>query len=768
MVTTTDNITGTNAYHVVTGSHTDATAVLDGFTVTAGDGDSVNGSDGGWGGGMYISSGNPSVSNVVFFGNCASLYGGGMAVSGGQPRLTHVVFQNNRAHIHGGGLYNDTTMFGNNRAPILTEVTFYGNHADNTGGALYNRMGEVSLTDVTFSANSAGNDGGGMYNGTGGPLLTNVTFSGNYAGHNGGGLYNYYHNIASGIVLTNVTFSDNTATESGGGMFNSNGSPVLTNVTFSGNGAGNSGGGLLTYSGRLMLTNVIIANSIAGGDCVGTGLDRASHNNFIEDSAHACGLTNGSNGNIIGQAPQLGPLTDYGGPGKQVFPLLLGSPAIDAGTNTNCPVTDQRGVSRPVGATCDIGAYELDTFSLVIAKSADNPTPMPGQTVTFTIVVTNTGPLVTNGLLSDTLPAGLNFLGPVTLEPHGAGTISAAPSTLASSLTISANRRITVTFPVTVSRGLAAGTALTNTAAISATEIPTPTRASAVVTVPNVAPVANAGAAQTVNPGASITLDGSGSYDPNGGPLTYQWIQTGGVTVTLFGAATVSPAFTAPNAPGVLTFTLSVADTSGLTDTATTTVTVNAAPVADAGAPQTVNPGASVTLDGSGSYDPNGDALTYQWTQTGGVTVTLSGATTVSPTFTAPAASGMLIFTLTVTDTGGLTDTATTTVTVPNIAPTADAGAPQTVNPGDSVTLDGSASSDPNGDPLTYHWTQTGGVTVMLSDATSISPTFTAPAASGMLTFTLTVTDTGGLTDTTTTTVTVKKYCIYLPLVLKP
>ena len=205
----------------------------------------------------------------------------------------------------------------------------------------------------------------------------------------------------------------------------------------------------------------------------------------------------------------------------------------------------------------------------------DNPTPLPGQTVTFTVVVTNIGPLVTNGLLSDTLPAGLNFLGPITLEPTGAGSVGTAPPTMASSLTISNSQRITVTFPVTVSYGIAAGTLLTNTASVSADQVPMPTRASTVVTVGNAPPTADAGAPQTVNPGGGVTLDGSASSDPNGDSLTFGWRQTGGVTAFLSGATTVSPTFTAPITPGtVLTFSLTVTDTGGLTDTASTTVTV--------------------------------------------------------------------------------------------------------------------------------------------------------------------------------------------------
>ncbi|HZY41745.1 MAG TPA: choice-of-anchor Q domain-containing protein, partial [Anaerolineae bacterium] len=83
----------------------------------------------------------------------------------------------------------------------------------------------------------------------------------------------------------------------------------------------------------------------------------ASSNNLIEDSANACGLTNGVNGNIIGQDPVLGALANNGG-FTQTHSLLAGSPAIDTGTNTGCPATDQRGAVRPAGVRCDVGAFE--------------------------------------------------------------------------------------------------------------------------------------------------------------------------------------------------------------------------------------------------------------------------------------------------------------------------------------------------------------------------------------------------------------------------
>jgi len=147
------------------------------------------------------------------------------------------------------------------------------------------------------------------------------------------------------------------------------------------------------------------------------------------------------------------------------------------------------------------------------------------------------------------------------------------------------------------------------------------------------------------------------------------------------------------------------------------------------------------------------------------------GRITITGVLTRPLAAQ--VFSNTVTMTGsGITRAVTVPLTVQNVAPVADAGLDHSEDVSQTVTLDGSGSSDDNGDVLTYGWTQTGGPSVILSHAGAESPTFTAPGSAAMLTFTLAVTDSHGLADPTpdeavVTVAELPVYNVYLPLVRK-
>jgi hypothetical protein len=172
---------------------------------------------------------------------------------------------------------------------------------------------------------------------------------------------------------------------------------------------------------------------------------------------------------------------------------------------------------------------------------------------------------------------------------------------------------------------------------------------------------------------------------------------------------------------------------------------VNVAPVADAGADQAVNVGGDVVLDGSSSSDADGDSLTYNWAFTSlplGSSAVLNNADSPTPSFVADVA-GTYIISLVVND--GELDSATDTVSVSTInrAPAANAGPDNSANAGNEVTLDGSASFDPDGDAITYLWSfasRPGSSTAVIVNPASVNPTFT-PDVSGTYVLNLVVND---------------------------
>ncbi len=245
------------------------------------------------------------------------------------------------------------------------------------------------------------------------------------------------------------------------------------------------------------------------------------------------------------------------------------------------------------------------------------------------------------------------------------------------------------------------------------------------VTVTNAAPIADAGTTVYINRSITPTsfLDGSASFDPNGSGLTYSW--NAPAVLNLSSTAVMSPAI-APNVDGIFTAILTVNDPEKLSSSASVTVVVfsddNTPPRANAGPDQQGIVGKPTYLDGRASTDADGDSLSYVWTRVSGPTAPLANAGAAACIFT-PSAPGVYVFSLTVNDgkVDGMADTVTVSVTTngTNNPPSANAGGDRTVAFAPKIELNGLASSDADGDPLTYAWTLLKGATTIVNPTTA-------------------------------------------------
>jgi len=303
-------------------------------------------------------------------------------------------------------------------------------------------------------------------------------------------------------------------------------------------------------------------------------------------------------------------------------------------------------------------------------------------------------------------------------------------------------------------------TAGTYTATMTATDN-AGARGSASVTI-TVNPPANrpptaSASANPISGAAPLTVSftGSGS-DPDGTIASYAWT---------FGDATTSllqnPSHTYQSAE-TYTATLTVTDNSGATGTASVTITVrvNQAPTATASATPTSGPAPlAVSFTGTGT-DSDGTITSYAWAFGDGGTSTLQNPSRTYQT------AGSYTATLTVTDNGGAQGSATVAITVQqgNRPPIANAGADQTNrDPGATITLNGTASLDPDGGTLTYQWTQTAGTAVTLTGANTATPSFVTPLRiTATYTFTLAVTDNGSPAASAQDTVNVSTRVTYV------
>lgn len=379
----------------------------------------------GQGGGMFTMAAGPVLTFVTFMQNHAGGAGGGMYNDSSTPALTDVTFDSNSADTDGGGMYNadssSTLTFGGFSAnsaggygggmadggighPTLTDVGFSTNQAGN-GGAMMINGSTLTLTGGLFDLNYASVDGGAIWtNVSSGSSLANVTFSGNYTGYHGGAIASYsgglnlldatfsgnhaprggaMYDRMSDAVLSNVTFDGNWA-DYGGAMYEDIGDPTLTNVTLAGNSAAYGGGMYAIAASNPALTNVTFsgnwASTIGGAIYIrsssATIEDGIFWNNpseiynpgsplVVNDSIIFGGCPNNAVcNNVLSSNPKLLPLASNGGL-TQTMALGAGSPAIDAGAHfSSCAATDQRGVIRPQGPRCDIGAFEVVVLSI--------------------------------------------------------------------------------------------------------------------------------------------------------------------------------------------------------------------------------------------------------------------------------------------------------------------------------------------------------------------------------------------------------------------
>ncbi|MCC6273378.1 MAG: choice-of-anchor D domain-containing protein [Deltaproteobacteria bacterium] len=262
---------------------------------------------------------------------------------------------------------------GNNQTVSISGLNLTGANVNATdGGAILVSTGDtLNLSDSALYNNRAttviiGGSGGAMLNDGGTVNLANVTFNGNTAGNDGGAI----RQNGGTMTLNNVTIAGNTASDDGGGISIGGGTVTVGNSILGGNS--NTGGNSPDCSGALTSANFNLIQSTLG-----------------------CTVTLGVN-DITGQNPLLGPIQNNGGT-TATMALLVGSPALDTGDNGTCEATDQRGVVRPQGTNCDMGAYEFELggspTDADLSVSGDvNPTlSTVGGILSYSIDVANAG-----------------------------------------------------------------------------------------------------------------------------------------------------------------------------------------------------------------------------------------------------------------------------------------------------------------------------------------------------------------------------------------
>ncbi len=714
-----------------------------------------------WGGGLYQGeeSGRVEVTGGRFERNVATLVNGGGLYVTGRTVLSGTQVISNSAEYHGGGLYQNSST----RQVDITVCRFEGNLAQRNGGGM-SVAGNINLSGTNFINNITEWSGGGSFvegdiNVTGSCFEHNVAMQ-----YDGGGLY-----VGGGMVSTRTKMISNTAGASGGGLYargpvdaandlfvaniahvgagihlvGDSGTQTLRNLTIAHptEGEGNVEA-IRVSNGMVSTTNTIVASYSVGIVQI-DGILKEDYNLYFcrLGSIHSISGTL-----IIGDHSLHNINPRFMNPPLGDYHLVEGSPAIDAGTSNSAPAFDIDGDPRPQGDGYDIGADEFyPNPRLMVSKQAGSNPAQAGEQLTYILRLTNTGNVTLTATVTDILPD--------PVSPGGLLTWTAS---------LPAPGRVwSQTVMVTVPWGYS-GT-LTNVLQATTEEGASGiyTETTGVILSPPATPILLAPPDGTVTTTQALTLSWvAGAGNP---PIGYNLGLDGAtITTTATSLATQLPV-------GVHTWTVQTFNQAGYSDwaepwTVEVTETSTCTPLTgvDITGPVTGTADTDYTFTATIAPPTATLPITYTWVPTptagqGTETVTYTWATTGVKTIavTAENCDNLVSETRAITIVAGA-----------NRPPVADAGPPQTVPADTLVTLDGSASSDPDGDPLAYLWTQTGGTPVSFTPGLSLT-TFTAPASEGVLSFTLTITDPFGLSDSDITTVTVKLHRIYLPVVLR-
>jgi uncharacterized repeat protein (TIGR01451 family)/CSLREA domain-containing protein len=461
-----------------------------------------------------------TLSNSAVISNTAGDSGGGGIEVWASPDSTVTVTLDNStiSHNHSDGDGGGIRVWANESTATVTldNSTISGNDAGGDGGGIYNQGGTVNATDSTFSDNRAGLLGGGIQvfasiGGSATAMLSNSAVISNTAGDSGGGIeVRADPDSAVTVTLGNIVISHNHSAGDGGGIqvwaSESTATVALDNSTLSGNDADGNGGGVHVSGGIVNLNNATITDNTAdadnSGDGDGGGIRIASGAVNIKNTivagnhdksgtgAEDCSISGALNSqgyNLVGNGagcpgdgvgdqstadPRLGPLANNGGD-TQTHCLLFGSPAIDAAGCTDLSgvlvTADQRGASRPVdgngdgAAVCDVGAYEAVPLSISKTVTPTIDVAYHGI-VTYTVLLNNSDLVdATDVLLTDTLPAQLDFVRWIK-QPDGA---AESDDKITWNGNVAVNNVVTFTFVVTHTGDY--GDIVTNTAEYSHT-----------------------------------------------------------------------------------------------------------------------------------------------------------------------------------------------------------------------------------------------------------------------------------------------------------